>query len=276
MVNKMKKETKRTILKSVMVCLCFLAICLAIYLPLKISGAFDKIKSAEDLKDIILSCGGYSYLVFFAIQILQVVILPIPAFVSTVVGTLVFGPWITVLISFIAVMIASILCFFLGRKFAAKVAEWIVGEETLKKWQVRLENGKYVYFLMMLFPFFPDDILCFVVGTVTSMSFKFFFFTNLITRPIGIACTCFLGSGYIIPFSEWGIIVWIILLSLGIVAFYLSYKYKKQIENFILRLSSKISKNKTDRNNHELEKQKLVSEQTESKSHSTLMDNDDE
>ena len=43
------------------------------------------------------------------------------------------------------------------------------------------------------------------------MSFKFFFITNLIARFIGVGCTIFFATGSIIPFSGWGIPVWIIL-----------------------------------------------------------------
>lgn len=240
---KMKKETKNILIKSIIICLSLIVICLAIYLPLKFTGLLNKVDSVDELKQVILAGGLYSYLIFFVIQFLQVVLLPIPAFVSTVAGTLVFGPWIAAVISFIAVMLASILCFVIGRKAGAKLVSWVAGEEALNKWSSKLEKGKYVYFLMMLFPFFPDDILCFVVGTVMSISFKFFFFTNLITRPIGILCTCFLGIGYIIPFSGWGIPVWIVLLLLGMVAFYLSFRFEKQIETFILKISNRFSKN---------------------------------
>ena len=52
----------------------------------------------------------------------------------------------------------------------------------------------------------------------------------------------FLGSGILIPFSGWGIPVWIVLIALMGIAFYLSWKYQKQIENFVTSLGSKISK----------------------------------
>ena len=239
----MKNETRTKILKILIIALCFLSIFLAIYLPLKLSGTLSQIDSPEKLKELILSGGIYSYLIFFAIQFLQVCLLPIPAFVTTVAGSLIFGPWLACLISFIAIMLASILCFFLGRKFGRKLVVWVAGEDDTKKWELKLEKGKYVFFLMMLFPIFPDDILCIIVGATTAISYKFFIITNLITRPIAIVSTCFIGSGYLIPFSGWGIPIWIILIIACAVLFYLSIKFESQIENFILKLSGKMNKN---------------------------------
>ncbi len=237
----MNKETKQKVVKLLITVGIILLVCLAVYLPLQLTGTINKINSAEKLKEVILSGGAYSYLIYFAIQFLQVTFLPLPAFVTTVPGTWVFGPWVAFGISFLAIMAGTIFAFFLGRKIGKPIINWIVGEKDAVKWNEKLEKGKFVFFLMMLFPFFPDDILCLLVGA-TNMSFKFFLVTNLISRPIGIACTCFLGSGILIPFSGWGIPVWIVLIALMGIAFYLSWKYQKQIENFVTSLGSKISK----------------------------------
>ena len=236
----MEKEVKRKIYKALIVVGILILLSLAIFLPLYFSGVLEKIKDAEDLRQIILSGGTWSYLIFFFIQFLQVTFLPIPAAVTTVAGTLVFGLWITCLISFVAVMLASLFSFFIGKKLGSKVIIWIVGEKDYHKWAEKLGKGKYVFFLMMLFPVFPDDILCLVAGT-TNMTWKFFFITNLITRPIGILCTCFLSSG-IIPFAGWWILLWCVLAVACIVLFVLAYKYQEKIENFIVRLSSKVEK----------------------------------
>lgn len=243
----MKKQSKISILKLLIVILIIAAICLAIILPLHFTGVLGKIKDAQTLKDFILSGGIWSYLIFFTIQFLQVTFLPIPAAVTTIAGTLVFGPWITCLISFIAIILASVFSFFLGRKIGSKIVIWIAGEEDYRKWAEKLGKGKYVFFLMMLFPIFPDDILCMIVGT-TNMTWKFFIITNLITRPIGIVSTCFLSSG-IIPFTGWWLLLWAILAIGCLTLFILSYKYQPQIENYIMKLSNKLDKKKSENNN---------------------------
>lgn len=235
-----KEEKKAQAIKLFIILLIFAILCLAIYLPLQLSGTLHKIDSAEKLQQVILSGGAYSYLIFFAFQFLQTTILPIPAVVTTVAGTLVFGPWITFAISLLAVLSGSLFAYFLGKKLGRKLIIWVIGKKSALKWEEKLSKGKYVYFLMMLFPFFPDDILCIVAGAI-NLNFRFFLISNLIARPIVIASTCFFGSGQIIPFHSWGIIVWIILIIIGIIMFYMSWRYSKQIENFVERLGQKLS-----------------------------------
>ncbi len=249
----MKTSIKHTILKISLIVGIFIIIVLAIYLPLLLTGTLDKIKTAEQLKALILQGGAYSYVIFFVIQFLQVILLPIPAAVTTVAGTLVFGPWITIALSFTSIMLASLFSFFLGRKVGKRVVVWVAGEQNFDKWSAILGKGKYVFFLMMLFPIFPDDILCLVVGAATNMAYTFFIVTNLITRPIGIVMTCFLGSGTIIPFAGWGIPAWIALVALAGALFYLSIKYQSKIEDFVVKISSKF-KNKKETNNDNSER----------------------
>ncbi len=241
---KIKQETKQKIIKLTIIIVALILIFLAIYLPLELTGTLEKIDSAEKLKDVILSFGAYSYIIFFIIQFLQTTLIPIPAAVTTVAGTLLFGPWITLGISFLAVFSGSLFAFFLGKKIGRRLVVWVAGEKTTLKWEEKLRQGKFVYFLMMLLPLFPDDILCIVAGTV-NMSYRFFIITNLITRPITIATTCFLGSGQLIPYSGWGIPVWIVLIIICLVLFYVSYKYQSQIEKFVVNLGAKLTnKNK--------------------------------
>ena len=250
-MTKLKQETKQKIIKITIIIVALLLIFLAIYLPLELTGTLEKINSAEKLKDVILSFGAYSYIIFFIIQFLQTTIIPLPAAITTIAGTLLFGPWITLGISFLAVFSGSLFAFFLGKKIGRRLVVWVAGEKTTLKWEEKLKQGKFVYFLMMLLPLFPDDILCIVAGTV-NMSYRFFIITNLITRPISIATTCFLGSGHIIPYSGWGIPVWIALVIICIILFYLSYKYQPQIENFVVNLGKKLTnKGKKEPNNEQ-------------------------
>ena len=233
------KTKNGKIRRFIIVTLIFAVLILGAYFALKYTGMLEKFNSAEDIKQFILSGGNLSVFLFFLLQFLQVTFLPLPAFLTTVVGALIFGPLNSFLISLIAIMLGSVFAFYLGRKFGKGILAWVAGKEDAEKWSRKLTNGKYAFFLMMLFPLFPDDVLCMAAG-VTNMSFKFFFITNLITRPIGIFCICFLGSGELIPFSGYGLIVWPILIVLLIASFVVSIKYQNKIEEFIDKLSNKI------------------------------------
>ena len=165
-----------------------------LYFLFKETGWLGKFNNVQELKQLILNCGFLSYAVFVIVQFLQVIILPIPAFLVTIVGVILFGPFISFLLSLLAILLGSIVAYFLGKIIGIKLLIWAIGQQKTNLLQEKLKKGKYVYFLMMLFPFFPDDILCMLAGVI-NMDFKFFLYTNLITRTIGIFSLCFIGGG---------------------------------------------------------------------------------
>ena len=210
-INKKKKFNTNIIRWLLTICI-LIAIFIIIYCVIKFTGVWEKINSIEKLKAIVESGGVFSFIIFIFLQILQTTILQIPAIFVTIAGTLVFGRWIAFILSFIAVMIGSIIMFWIGRKAGRKFLNWLAGNEA-DRWIKRMSCGKYLFFLMMVFPLFPDDILCVIAG-LTNMSFSYFILTNLIARSMGIACTVFFGSGAVIPFHGWGLLVWGILILL--------------------------------------------------------------
>ncbi len=220
------------IMRAVFVLIIVAIICVVAYVIMKKTGFWEEINSMEKIREWVLAGGVFSFLIFILLQILQTTILQIPAIFVTIAGALIFGRWPAFIMSYIAVMIGSLIMFWIGRKAGRKFLNWLAGEETANKWIDRMSNGKYLFFLMMLFPLFPDDILCVVAG-LTKMSFPFFFWTNVLARGLGIACTVFFGSGAIIPFHGWGLIVWGVLIVLVIILFYLSVRYKNKIDEII-------------------------------------------
>lgn len=209
-----------------------------IFFVLRKTGALDKIDDVTDLKNTIKSYGIWSRLFFFALQFLQVTFIPLPSALTTLAGTIVFGPLQAFIISVVAIFLGSLLAFFLGKKFGKPLVKWIVGED-FDKLESKLSKGKYMFFLMLLFPLFPDDTLCLLAGT-SNMTYRFFINCVLIARPISIFCLCFVGSGSIIPFSGWGIPVWIVmLLSLAVLMIF-SIKKQNEIEKWLGRLNTKI------------------------------------
>ncbi len=205
---------------------------------------FDILKyitKREELQALLEQVGWWKYFLYTLIQFLQVTIIPfIPSSVTTITGTFLFGPLVASLLSLLGILAGSLFAFFLGDKFGEKVVSWIVGKKQMEKYSSLLyDKGKYLFFLMMLFPIFPDDILCLIAG-MTTMTYRFFIITNLITRPIGIFLTCYLVSGEIIPFHGWGLIVWAILIIAMIILFWFAYKYKDKIEMVIEKFSDKL------------------------------------
>lgn len=216
----------------------------AVLYVMQITGLWDKIDSVEDLRNYVSGFGGYAVFIFIAIQFLQVVVLPIPGFITVSVGVLLFGAFRGSVYSVIGIVSASIVAFFIGRVFGYKVAGWLVGKENLDK-GLELVKGKdkVILTFMFLFPFFPDDVLCFVAG-LSSMSVPYYIVMITITRIINIVVSAYSVNGSIIPYNTWwGILLWIAVFILVAALCYVIYKHGDKIENFF---KSKFSKKKNN------------------------------
>jgi len=248
MKNKIRKLFDKTttlgkIMRVLLVVLILGLIVLMGVVILKSTGLWERVNSMDKIRSIVESGGVFSFLIFILLQVLQTTILQIPAFFVTLAGALIFGEWQAFFMSYFAIMLGSLIMFYIGRKAGGKFLNWLVGKEDAEKWKNKMAHGKYLFLLMMLFPMFPDDILCVVAG-MSSMSFKFFFWTNAVSRAIGVAGTVFFGSGAVIPFSGWGLIIWGVITIFILTLFYLSVKYQDKIDSVLNEFLTKNNQRK--------------------------------
>ncbi len=230
-MSKKRKTILKILLVAFLLCLFFGAIFIILYF----TGWWEKLNSVDKLKRAILDLGIYGRVFFVFLQVVQVAFLPIPSPLIVLVGSLIYGPFQSSLLSLAGILLGSAIAFFIGRVFGKKVVAFMVGKDNEQKWSEFLSNAKYSFVLMMLLPLFPDDILCMVAG-LTDMSWTFFMVTQLFTRTIGVFVMSYLGGGEIIPYHGWGLYVWFALIVFSAIAIYLTTKYNKQIESFIYKL----------------------------------------
>lgn len=199
------------------------------YLILDRTGLLAKFTDFNTIKQFILNTKQWGILVFLLLTVFQVVLLPIPSAVTILIGVAIYGPLVAFILSTIGTIIGSLIAFSLGKVFGKKLVTWMVGEEKTEKYADIVGNkGRFLFIMMLLFPGFPDDMLCLVAG-ITSMSYKYFLIVVCITRPIMIAFTSFFGSGEIIPFRGWGIPIWIAIFCAAIVLFLLMNRLKNHL-----------------------------------------------
>ena len=207
------------------------------------------ISSVESLKSYILSTKEKGIYVYILIQTAQVIILPVPAAIICVVGSLIYGPMLGGLYCSIGILIGSFVSFFIGKTFGYKIVAWIVGKENTDKYsEILRKRGAFFLAIAFLLPMFPDDILCLIAG-ITNMKFKTFAWITTITRPIGVICMSFFGSGYVIPFTGWGVYAWIAILVLVVAIIFVTYKYQDKMQDFILNKVFKRKKSKKQKSN---------------------------
>ena len=185
----------------------------AMYLIIEALGITD----LELLQEIVNTTGVWGWVVFITIAVsITTLLCFVPMTSATFIGlsVVLFGPFKGFLISLISIFLSSSLMFLLGR-FGGKLASKLVGEESLNKAR-ELIGMKSITLLpmMFLFPVFPDDALCVVVG-MSKMRYWYFALIVFIFRGIGIASIC-LGINFI-SVSSLTVMDYIILINLIII-----------------------------------------------------------
>ena len=224
----MKKEQILKILKTMIVMTAIILVVEGIFSIPAVNDWFSSLITGSD--------GIIVYVVIWLIMFLQTTILNIPAYVvlsasvSIGINTLSIT-YILVVLS--AYMCGCILAYWLGRWFGKKAVKWCAGsEEDYGKWCSALnDKGKWWYLLTVIFPVFPDDILCLVAGAV-KFDFGFYTIANLLGRCVGLVAMLLtlellgsMGGGF--PFM---LIVWGVALLAEVIGYFV-IKEKKNESN---------------------------------------------
>ncbi len=224
--------SKRSVIaKSLLSAYVLLLFCLVVCLILQKTGFFAVIKTAESLQLYLEKAGAWMPVFYVILQFLQVVVLPIPSVVSTVAGVALFGAFRAMIYSLLGIVLGSFVAFFIGRKLGYRAVSWMVGEDTLNKWQKKLKGKDNLFLtLMFILPLFPDDILCLLAG-LSSMTTKYFVAVILLSRLSAIATTCYLVD--FIPFTTWwGVTIWTVFFVAMILVFVILYKNLDRLQKY--------------------------------------------
>jgi uncharacterized membrane protein YdjX (TVP38/TMEM64 family) len=212
---------------------------------LKKTGVLERFDSVEEVRDYVSSFGNTGAILFVVLQFLQVVILPIPSFITVGAGVLLFGAFKGALLSVFGIVLGSIFGFAIGRLFGSKVVSWIIGKKNLNKGLSMIKGkDKIILTFMFLFPFFPDDVLCFVAG-ISSMSTAFFIVMIVLVRTITIFVSSYSMNNSVIPYNTWwGILLWALFFVFTIAVTVILYKKGDKVEKFFSLKIKKLRKNK--------------------------------
>lgn len=219
---RLKKKLLYKIFTLIIVLLFIITVCAYF---LKKVGIVSILNDVERFKNYINGFGLYAAVIYIIIQFLQVVILPIPSVVTIAAGVLLFGSLKCALYSSMGIIFGSIVSFYIGKTFGYNTLKRIIGKNKLDKWLKKLKGrDKFLLTFMFLFPFFPDDILCFVSG-ILGVSAKFFISMICIVRVVTVFASVYSLNNSIIPYNTWwGALLWVFIFI--ITAFLTIFIYK--------------------------------------------------
>ena len=199
----------------------------------------------ERLREVLDGFGFWAPIVFAFLQLLQVVIAPIPGNVVTAVGGLLFGLWEAFFLSFAATIAGSMICFSIGRKLGRAAMRKFLKAERFDRYEALMTSDRakartgVALFLAMLLPFMPHDLLCFPAG-VTDIKFRTFVVIVIVARPWGLLASAGFGAyGGRLPL--WGIAALLVLCAA--VGFF-AMRNAERLEHFGIRLIHRIKRTK--------------------------------
>lgn len=224
------KQTQKKILQWVLIVLLAAAAIAGIYFLLKHYGLLEILSSQEKLQEYVAGFGIWAPIVFVLLQMMQVIIAPIPGNVTTLAGGALFGFWPAIIYSSVAIFLGSLIAFAIGKYGGRPLINRLVSPQIVDKYlNVLAQKQRLTLALMFLFPFFPDDVLCFVAG-MAGYSWRYFTVMIIATRPWGLVFSALIGSGALqMPIWAWAIIVCVAAACL-----FLSAKYGAQLEEWLL------------------------------------------
>lgn len=230
----MRRETKKKIALALAAALLLAACGCAVWR----SGVLKQINSVEGLREFIGAAGPWAGVVYFLLQMMTVIIAPIPSNISMMAGALALGFWPSMILGVSAVIAGSVVVFLVARKLGRGAAMRLVDRGVMEKYLPVIEEKQDMFlFLTLLFPFFPDDALCILAG-LTSIPLKRFVIIMALTRPWGLVFAALLGSGaFTMPGWAWAALT----LALAVV-FVVMMKYSAQIEDRLFEFVKKISR----------------------------------
>ena len=177
------------------------------------TGFFSSVGSLEEMRNYIERFAPYSHLFFFLIQLLSVVIAPIPSNVTALAGAVLFGMWPSFLMTWLAVAGGSVLVFWLARVLGQRFVERLVNQRVADKYLEVIRRKRDIFLILVfLFPFFPDDLIV------------------LLTRPWGLLVACALG-GSVLTIPVWAMLL---LGAAGVAVFAVCLKYGDRWEAALL------------------------------------------
>lgn len=214
-----------------------LAALAAVLLTLWRGGWLKRLGSVEELRALIDQTGAWAGVVYFLLQMMTVIIAPIPSNVTMMAGALALGFWKAVFLGVLAVLAGSLVMFSAARRLGRDAVQRFVDRSVMEKYLPVIEEKQDMFlFLTMLFPFFPDDILCILAG-LTTIPLRRFAAIMALARPWGLVFAALVGSGAI-AMPAWA---WAVLAVPMATVFYLMMKHSAKIEDRLFQACRRIS-----------------------------------
>ncbi|NOY68614.1 MAG: TVP38/TMEM64 family protein [Deltaproteobacteria bacterium] len=200
-----------------------------------IISLYSHFSDREWINTYIASWGAAAPIVFILLQVLQVVIAPIPGELSGFIGGYLFGAAPGLVYSTIGLTLGSAINFGIGRLLGQGVVRRLIPPAHLEKLDSFLhKQGIFVVLIFFIFPGFPKDYLSLFLG-VTAMPFKLFLFIAAFGRIPGTIMLSVQGA--FLYQKMYGVLA--MVLGASVVFVLIAFLFRERIYGMAKRFDSK-------------------------------------
>jgi len=160
------------------------------------TNAYEVLTSDDKqrIKDWVSGFGYWGPVIIVAAMVLQMFLIVIPSPLLMIVSTLAYGPWWGSVISFVAVLVAATIAYFIGYHASNAFVDKIIGQKSAEKVNKYIQKyGVWAVVLFRVSPFLSNDAISFVAGLGEMRYVKFITATTAGIIPL-IAMIAFLGK----------------------------------------------------------------------------------
>jgi uncharacterized membrane protein YdjX (TVP38/TMEM64 family) len=185
--------------------------------------------SKERLNEFIASFGPYAPLAFMGLQILQVLVAPIPGEFTGFIGGYLFGIGPGFIYSAVGLTLGSLFAFLISRRLGLRFVRRFVGEEIMGRFDYLMEHqGAFFSFIFFLVPGLPKDYFCYLLG-LSPMHMLTFFVICAIGRIPGTLLLTMQGQAI----RSENYRAFFVVLGLALLFLVLTLIYRHRIESWL-------------------------------------------
>ena len=193
---------------------------------------FGLFGNKEKVEALVERSGYFAPFVFVLLQIVQVLIAPLPGQVTGVVGGYLFGVFWGTVLSLLGAFIGFYIIIKITRKYGLPFVKKYVSKKKYRHFDyLSRKDGPKAFFILFLLPSFPDDILCFLAG-LTKIRISKLLFISMLGRVPGYFVLSYIGA----MGREGNTVQIVTILVLVAVMSIILYSSHERIESFAKKL----------------------------------------
>lgn len=197
-----------------------------------LTNAYQLLSDREKTEAFISASGPWAPLVFMTVQLLQVILAPIPGEATGFIGGYLFGAAQGFAYSSISLAVGSLVNFYIGRFLGRRFIRRVIPVDKLQRMdQMVTHQGVLIIMLLFVFPGFPKDYLCLFLG-VTVMPLKLFLLMATFGRMPGTLMLSLQGA--MLFERMYG--VFAIMLCVCGLGMFLAYRYRERLYRWIEKM----------------------------------------